>query len=221
VTGLTDVAPHRHNHRMTYAEVKRQLRRAYDAKAADREVMDDRAWKQPERERFAALLRAAGAGTLLEIGAGHGVSGRFFADEGFDVVCVDLSPELVERCRAKGLTAEVQDFSDLRFADGSFEAVFGMNCLLHVPRAELAAVLRSVRRVLAPGGLFYWGQYGGRRSFEGIFEHDDYEPKRFFSWLTDEEIQRAAGEVFEVADFRRIPLDGDRWTYQALVLRRP
>lgn len=206
---------------MTYADVKRDLRRAYDAKAADREAMADHAWKQPERERVAALLREAGATTLLEIGAGHGISGRFFADQGFDVVCVDLSPELVERCRANGLTAHVQDFAALEFPPASFDAVFGMNCLLHVPRADLDGVLRSVRNVLAPGGLFYWGQYGSRKPFEGIFEGDDYEPKRFFSWLTDQQIQRAASELFDLVDFHRIPLDGDRWGYQALLLRRP
>jgi hypothetical protein len=57
---------------MTYAEVKRDLRRAYDAKADEREVMADQPWKQPERERFAGMLRAAGLNTLLEVGAGHG-----------------------------------------------------------------------------------------------------------------------------------------------------
>lgn len=206
---------------MTYADVKRDLRRAYDAKADEREVMTDQPWKQPERERFAGLLRAAGATTLLEIGAGHGVSGRFFADGGFEVVCVDLSPQLVERCRAKGLTAHVQDFAELDFPDGSFDAVFGMNCLLHVPRAELDGVLRSVRRVVAPGGLFYWGQYGRDRAFEGIYSGDHYEPKRFYAFLTDDEIRQVARGVFELVDFHRIPLDGDRWTYQALVLRRP
>jgi SAM-dependent methyltransferase len=136
------------------------------------------------------------------------------------VACVDLSPELVERCRAKGLTAHVQDFADLDFPDGSFDAAFGMNCLLHVPRAELEGVLRSVRRVLTPGGLFYWGQYGRDKPFEGIYSGDDYEPKRFYAFLTDDEIQQAASAIFELVDFHRIPLDGDRWTYQALVLRR-
>jgi SAM-dependent methyltransferase len=205
---------------MTYAEVKQQLRRAYDAKADDRGAMTDQVWKQPERERFAALLRRAGATTLLEIGAGHGVSGRYFADRGFEVVCIDLSPELVARCRAKGLTARVMDFAALDFPPGSFDAVFGMNCLLHVPRDDLVGVLRSVHRVLVAGGLFYWGQYGRDRASEGVYERDDYEPKRFFSFLTDAQIQRVAAEVFAPVDFGRITLDGDRWGYQALVLRR-
>jgi hypothetical protein len=88
-----------------------------------------------------------------------------------------------------------------------------------VPRAALDGVLGSIGRVLAPGGLFYWGQYGGH-DFEGIYADDSYEPKRFFSRMTDEQIQRAATQHFEIVDFRGIPLDIDGWTYQALVLRR-
>lgn len=205
---------------MAYAEVTRDLRRAYDAKAGVREAMTDQPWKRAERERVRDLLRAAGATTVLEIGAGHGVSGRYLADEGFEVTCVDLSPELVERCRAKGLTAHVMDFAALEFPDASFDAGFGMNCLLHVPRADLDRVLRSVRRVLRPGGTFYWGQYGSGEAFEGTLAGDDYQPKRFFSLLTDEEIRDAAPAVFDLVDFRRIPLGPDGWGYQALVLTR-
>lgn len=202
-----------------YATVKERLRRAYDGQAANRALMDDQLWKQSERERFAESLRAAGLITVLEIGAGHGVSGRYLASEGFDVTCIDLSPKLVEECRRAGLKAEVMDFSNLAFPSGSFDAVFGMNCLLHVPRAELAAVLTSIRWVLRPGGLFYWGQYSLGEPFEGIYDEDSYEPKRFFAFLTDAEVLAAACEEFEVIDFRRIELDDDGRGYQSVTLQ--
>jgi SAM-dependent methyltransferase len=201
-----------------YETVKQDLQRAYDRRADVRDAMADQEWKQPERDRFRAALRRAGAASLLEIGAGHGVSGRFFAGEGLAVTCIDLSPELVERCRAKGLRAHVMDFAELAFPGASFDAAFAMNCLLHVPRAELDAVLGSIRRVLVPGGLFYWGQYGGH-DYEGIYAEDDYEPKRFFSQLTDGQMQRYAERAFEIVDFHTIPRERG-WSYQALILRR-
>lgn len=205
---------------MTYQALRRDLRLAYDRHADVRDGMADAGWKQPERERFRDLLRHSGAASVLEIGAGHGISGRFLADQGFAVTCVDLSPELAARCRSRGLTACVMDFGALAFAPASFDAAFGMNCLLHVPRAELDAVLASIRDVLAPAGLFYWGQYGGRE-FQGVYAEDSYRPKRFFSWLTDEQIQQAAARQFEIVDFRSVPLGSDGWAYQALMLRRP
>jgi SAM-dependent methyltransferase len=203
---------------MEYAELKQDLRRAYDAEADAREEMDDQPWKPAERARFAAYLPKASR--LLEIGAGHGVSGRYFADEGFAVTCVDLSSALVGHCRAKGLDAHVMDFGDLAFEDASFDAVFGMNCLLHVPRAELAGVLAEVRRVLVPGGLFYWGQYGGR-DHEEVWEADAYEPKRFFSFFTADRIQEVAAEHFTVLEANLTALDGKVDQYQGLVLRKP
>jgi ubiquinone/menaquinone biosynthesis C-methylase UbiE len=203
-----------------YQTVKRDLRLAYDRRADVHDAMDDAEWKQPERDRFADALRRAGAATLLEVGAGHGVSGRFFADDGFAVTCIDLSPELVGRCRAKGLDAEVMDFGAMTFPAASFDAAFAMNRLLHVPRAELDMVLRSIHDVIVPSGLFYWGQYGGHE-YEGVYADDDYEPKRFFSRLTDEQIQRYAQRAFEIVDFHTITFDRPGWSYQALILRLP
>lgn len=202
-----------------YSDVKAHLRRAYDAHARERAATSDRPWKQAERERFAEALRTAGLSSVVEIGAGHGVSGRYFAAEGFDVTCIDLSPELVAECRRAGLRAEVMDFSCLSFPDQSFDAAFGMNCLLHVPRAQLGSVLRSIRRVLRPGGLFYWGQYTIGAPFEGIYESDSYEPKRFFALLTDDEIKQAARALFDVVEFRRLNVGPASGSYQSLLLR--
>ncbi|MEU6250752.1 class I SAM-dependent methyltransferase [Glycomyces sp. NPDC047010] len=204
---------------MRYEEVKADLRAAYDADADDRAAMDDAPWKRAERERFAAHLREAGAATLLEIGAGHGVSGRAFADEGFAVTCTDLSPALVAHCRAKGLDARVMDFARLDFPDAAFDAVFGMNCLLHVPKADLPGVLDGIDRVLAPGGVFYWGQYGGRDS-EGVWDGDAYEPKRYFSFFTDEAIERLAKARFTLVEAAYLPIDRHIGQYQGLVLRK-
>jgi SAM-dependent methyltransferase len=202
---------------MRYDDVKTDLRAAYDAGADAREGMDDAPWKQAERARFAARL-APGA-TVLEIGAGHGVSGRVLADEGFAVTCTDLSPALVAHCRAKGLDARVMDFARLDFPDAAFDAVFAMNCLLHVPKADLPGVLAGVARVLAPGGVFYWGQYGGRDS-EGVWDGDGYEPKRYFSFFTAEGIEAAAKEHFALVEAAYVPVNGAIDQYQGLVLRR-
>lgn len=199
--------------------VKQRLRAAYDARAEQRDTMADAPWKQLERERFLDRIHSTDARTLLEVGAGNGVSGRFFADQGIDVTCIDLSPELVARCRTKGLTAHVMDLTRLDFANRTFDAVFAMNCLLHVPRTDLKGVLESVRSVLRDDGLFYWGQYGSAEPFEGTFADDDYEPKRLFSLLTTDEIRTAAADVFTEVDYRLIPLDGARWGYHGLVLR--
>jgi len=130
---------------------------------------------------------------------------------------------MVERCRAKGIDAYVMDFLHLDFPAGSFDAMFAMNCLLHVPNHDLPAVLAAVRAVLRPGGLFFVGVYGadGDESTEGLIDDDQHVPPRFFSWRTDERLLGfAAGARFDVVDFHCV--DTDRgYRFQSLTLRRP
>jgi SAM-dependent methyltransferase len=201
-----------------YDDVLPDLRASYDSGAAERDGMAKQQFKLDERAVFLDRLRAVEAKTLLEIGAGTGEDSVYFQDEGLDVVAVDLSPEMVARCRAKGLEAYARDFLRLGFDPDSFDAVYAMNCLLHVPNADLAEVLRAVRTVVKPGGLFFVGLWGGESS-EGVSSPDRYKPPRFFSFRTDTEIFDFARESFEVVDFHTVDEEGKH--FQSLTLVRP
>lgn len=203
-----------------YRRVRDDLRRAYDGAAGERDRKVKDPWKLAERSAFLRRLRQENCSRLLDIGAGTGQDSVFFASNGLDVVATDLSPAMVERCRAKGLDARVLDFSQLDFPAGSFDAVHAMNCLLHVPNAELPAVLASIARVLRPGGLFFLGVYGALDSDdEGPAEEDDHVPARFFSWRTDDQIKRIASASFDIVDFH-IAQDDTQHRFQSLTLRR-
>jgi SAM-dependent methyltransferase len=87
--------------------------------------------------------------------------------------------------------------ADLRLPADSFGAVYAMNCLVHVPKAQLRGVLEGISRVIKPGGLFYLGIYGGRE-FEGVWDGDYFEPKRFFCHHLDEELCSLVGAYFRL-----------------------
>lgn len=203
-----------------YEDVVDQLRKAYDGSAAARDAGELDPWKLAEREAFLRRLQDEGLRRLLEIGAGPGHYGAYFKAAGLDVVCTDLSPEMVARCREKGLEAYAMDFLQLDFAPASFDAVFAINCLLHVPSADLPHVLEAVRTLLRPGGLFYYGVYGGYR-WEGVWPGDSHEPKRFFVFYPDEELLAVVNPFFDVVDFHTVDHDrGDGSHFQSLVLRK-
>jgi SAM-dependent methyltransferase len=127
---------------------------------------------------------------------------------------------MVEYCRAKGLDARVMDVLALDFPPASFDAVYTVNCLLHVPNADLPIVLATIAGVLRRGGLCYLAVYGvsGNDGIEGVLETDDHVPKRFFSRRTDEQLQRFAAECFDILDFHADDA-GHGFRNQALTLR--
>ena len=201
-----------------YQDVLDSLRVAYDGQATWRDQRDQQPWKLAERETFLARVLDGGGGRLLEIGAGPGHDSAFFAGHGLQVVATDLSPAMVGLCRQKGLDAHVMDFLHLDFPAGSFDAVYALNCLLHVPNADLPEVLAAIRAVLRPGGWFFMGVYGGDGE-EGPAGDDRHEPARFFSWRTDEQIKGFATRYFSLVDFHVI--EPGQLHFQSLTLRRP
>ena len=195
------------------------LQQAYDNAVDEREGREIAAWKVRERSRFMRLLRDEGKSSLVDIGAGPGLHAIYFKARGITVTCIDLSPENVKRCIEKGLVAHAVDVMNLSSLGTRFESAFAMNSLLHIPRRQLSIALTSIRDSLDPDGLFYWGQYGGEDK-EGVFEQDHYEPKRFFSWLSDDQALMHAQQVFHLEDFKAIPFEGDvTFHFQSLILR--
>ena len=201
-----------------YREVVDNLRAAYDGGVERRDRHDKPHWKLVERETFLRRLRDHGFNRLLEVGAGTGQDSKYFQDHGLGVVATDLSPAMVACCRAKGLDARVMDFLHLDLPPDSFDAIYALNCLLHVPNADLPLVLEALRSLLRPGGLFFLGVYGGSGS-EGIADEDIHDPPRFFSWRTDEQIQESVCQCFELLDFHVVEYGEDR--FQPLTRRRP
>jgi SAM-dependent methyltransferase len=200
--------------------VTASLRASYDRGADERERNTPETWKQDERREFLALLQAEQRRSLLEVGSGPGKDSLYFQEQALDVMCTDLSPAMVELCRQKGLQAYVRDFLDLGFSPASFDAVYALNCLLHVPKRDLPRVLASIQQLLVPGGLFFLGLWGGRDS-EQVWEGDTYEPKRFFSLHMDDGIRAAVQPYFDEVSFKALTVGPDPdLHFQRLILRR-
>jgi SAM-dependent methyltransferase len=208
-------------------DVTASLRTAYNRAVEERDQSDPDPWKEAYRQAFLEMVEGLVEGlmegktrrTLLEVGAGTGKDSLFFQEHGLGVTCIDLSPAMIERCRERGLRAQVGDIREQCFAPASFDAVYSMNCLLHIPKAELPAVLAEIQRVLRPGGLFFLGLWGGQDS-EYVWAEDHYEPKRFFSLHTDEGIRAAVQPFFAEVSFETHDA-GPRGHFQRLILRRP
>ena len=201
-------------------ELRNNLRKAYNRYAQERETSDQEEWKIEERSRYLSALQQRNKKSLLEIGAGTGRDSKFFQDQGLEVVCIDLSPIMVDLCKQKGLTAYVMDMIDIDFANHSFDAIYAMNSLLHLTKMEFPAVLHRMNSLLKDEGLVYIGMYGGS-DFEGIWYNDPYRPKRFFSYFTDAHLEEQAKKVFDILAFNRVLFEKDTsFHFQSLILKK-
>ena len=203
-----------------YQEIAKELRRHYDATAQQRDCSVRAPWKLKVRENFTSLLRSEEKRKLLEIGAGPGSDSLFFQSHGLEVVASDLSPEMVEHCRQKGLRAVVADFLSLDFPDESMDAIYAFNCLLHVPRADLPAVLANLHRMLRAGGLINVVTYGGVDR-EGTFVEGGFEEGRFLSYYGKETLLKVYTALFEVVHVTNVETgEHERPLAYSLVLRK-
>jgi SAM-dependent methyltransferase len=200
-------------------EIKKNLIVTYDKYARDRYQARHAEWKLAERERFLKLLNENKFRLILDLGSGPARDAPYFRDKGLDIICIDLSKEMIAICAEHDLLSSVMDIENLGINDNSFDAVRAMNSLLHIPKDNIENILSDIKLILKPGGLFYLGMYGGH-DFEGIWEDDFYTPKRFFSFYTDDGIKEIITRHFEVIEFTKIPQAGRTTDFQPLILRK-
>ena len=96
-----------------------------------------------------------GRGKVLDLGCGRGEALEVFTAHGLECSGVDSNSEMVERCREKGLEAEVGDLFTTLAArpEASLGAVVSFHVIEHLPAASLEGLTRRAWRALKPGGV--------------------------------------------------------------------
>lgn len=179
------------------------LVQTYEKYAHERAVHSPDEFKVQERSEFLKFLKDEERETLLEIGCGPGQDAQFFQDQGFQVLAVDNTPTMVKLTAEKGVPARRLDCYDLDKINERFDAVYTMNCLLHIPKQDMDKILHLISKRLNDSGLMYLGLWGDQ-NFEGIWEHDRYEPKRFFSFWKIEALLGVLQRLFRLEYYRRV-----------------
>lgn len=198
--------------------IKANLQKYYNEEAPLRNGGEKDEWKQLQRTNFYNVVKAENKNTLLEIGAGTGDDSLFFMERGLCVTATDLTPDMVKICKEKAIEAYELDFYNVADLGRTFDCVWSMNSLLHVPKADLPQVLAAINGVLNENGLFYMGVYGGVDT-ESEFVNDVSETPRFFSYYSERALREVLSRVFDVVDFKQFDV-GRNVDFQAVVMRR-
>jgi SAM-dependent methyltransferase len=176
------------------------LARYYDQDAEARAARPIDVERVRRRDRFVELLAVRGLSRVLEVGMGPGVDAIALAEAGLSVAGIDLSPEHVRLAREAGVDGYVASAQAIPFDGVSFDALWSVSVLMHMPDQDLHQALAEFARVLRPGGLAALGMWGGDGS-EGVNAHDKLDPPRYFNWRTDRAMRAAIADHATVEEF--------------------
>lgn len=116
-----------------------------------------RAMKRAELISRTACLRPGIR--VLEIGCGTGIFTEMFAKTGAQIVAVDISKELIEIAKTRGLPVSQVSFLERRFEncdiDDPFDAVIGSSVLHHL---DIGSALAKIYKLLKPGGVMSFAE---------------------------------------------------------------
>lgn len=118
-----------------------------------------RAWSGRVNARLPEVAAELPAGRALDLGCGEGADAVWLAEQGWQVVAVDVSATALQRGREAASARNLQDRVDFQrhdlnetFPHGTFDLVSAQ--YLHSPaRLDRATVLRRAAEDVAPGGV--------------------------------------------------------------------
>lgn len=197
------------------------LRQYYDEEARRQTRQKKGPLRVELHERFMALLRDEGRRSVIDVGSGPGIDTIGFRQAGFSALGVDLSQENVRRMHADGIDGLVASLYELPIEPVSFDAVWTMSTLVHVPDERFDEAMRSLTAVAVTGAPIGIGTWGGF-DWEGIDARDEIVPPRFFALRDHERFPGMLAEHGDVELFETYrPRPDFHWEYQFAILRIP
>jgi ubiquinone/menaquinone biosynthesis C-methylase UbiE len=143
------------------------------------------------------LVQRYGVGkSVLEAGCGTGLLLERFATFASRAEGFDLSPGMLEKARARGLTVKEGSVTEIPHEDGSFDVVCSFKVLAHVP--DIRKALGEMARVTRPGGVILAEFYnphslrGLAKRFgpAGAISHDRKESEVYTRFDTPDDVRR-------------------------------
>ena len=155
--------------------------------------------RRPEFKKFISFLNGK---RILDLGCGGGNHALWFKEQGLNVSCVDFSEKMIEMCKEKGLNAQLMDIEDLKFEENSFDGIWAVTSLLHVPKDKISNVVDKLSSILRKKGIIYVVVKEGEGE-EFIPDKQNHETKRFFSFWNKEEFLKIFKDKFNLIEFEK------------------
>jgi len=170
----------------------------------------------PHYDRFLGLLSGQ---RILDLGCGPGRDSAVFAARGYEPLCVDLSDEMLKRCRLRGLSTLQMNIEELELPEGSFHGAWSYTSLTTIPKEHVWRALEVVRKSLVDGGVLFLGLIEGEGECWKPAD-EKYAMPRFISRYQADEVIDVLEPQWELLDHSKLSSEvTGRNTYLHFLLR--
>lgn len=151
-----------------------------------------------------------GKNSLLELGAGIGQDGIWFAECGFEVTLTELGKSGLKVAQETVKSKKLQNIKVMKldmtqsypFPDNNFDVVYAHSCIQYFTEEDTRKIFREIHRILKPGGVLAVLvnsvndlEYGtGPEISRDYFEVKGLQ-KRYF---TTESLKKYTDDLFEI-----------------------
>jgi len=171
------------------------------------------------RYEFTLFEKLVPGKKILDLGCGGGDHSAYYAEKGYDVTSVDLSEGMIALCKEKGLKdVRIMDIEDIDFPNNTFDGVWAVSSLLHVPKKKFKKVVDDIHRIMKDNGILYVCVKEG--DGEEIHLDENFGTKRFFSKWREDELKEQFKDRFEFIESRHVKVPGKSWTWIQAFFRK-
>lgn len=163
-------------------------------------------------DTFWAYYGLAVEAAVLDCGCGEGYLAEHFVGKGYSYTGIDCSQAAIDKARGRitsdAAAFEVGDITRMpMFSDDCFDAAVDVYCMqMLVTDPDRRAYLSQVRRVLRPGGRFFFLQITQPRRFEGTVEtFEEYMTRFEPDYETDEPREAYVNGETKTIHLNRVP----------------
>lgn len=139
-------------------------------------------------------------GKILELGSATGRDARYFASNGFQIVCTDVIPQALEELAKEGFETADFDFRNEPKQEwlNNFDGFFANAVLLHAPQDVFENAIANIAKVLKKDGVAAFSLKNGEG--EEITE-EKMDAPRYFNYHNEEEIRQLLSTLpFEIVN---------------------
>ena len=150
---------------------------------------------------------------ILDAACGCGRDTAYLTEEGFDVLGIDASEELIKEAqkRTKNCKFQKMDFLNLDFQNEIFDGIWCMAGISSIPKEHISTALKGFHNVLKKDGILYIDIREGHG--QEIVQKQKYENAPFFySYLTKQELEDIIkGLGFQILSSEVSDNQGKKW----------